>query len=681
MQSIDPTALSFDELVSREWLITNSAGGYSSSTLIGLNTRKYHGLLVAAMAPPVRRMVILSRVEETVTVGGRSWALATVEYPGVIHPAGHSLIKAFAGDPFPRWAIQGEGWTIEKSVRFSPTAANDLLISYTLLAGDRPVQFQVKPLFALRAIHDLMYQWSGRLEAEVSTELPGRVRIPATPRTPQVHLAHDGEFVSKPFWYLSTLYRRERERGYSALEDLWMPGEINYSLEPGKAVHLAVSTEAVGLESVLNACEKADAKRPRAIANSTTAANDQAIAQRLAQAAERFAVWAAPAEQKAWTCIVPQYPWTPWAVRDMLIALPGVLLVQGKHAAARTLLSRLADQLRDGLIPSELDELGGEPAYNACDTSLWFINALWQYFGATHDEETAQRLLPVVTHIIEKYKSGTGLGVGVNGDGLLRVRAAGIGSTWMNAKVSEWVITPRNGRPVEVNALWYNALCIGRELSTRFDDPQNAAQCAMLAERHRADFNQRFWNAVANCCFDVVYDSGEDASIRPNQLLAASLPFPVLAEVRVPEMLETVRSKLLTPVGLRTLAPGDPNYQGKYGGDIISRDRAYHQGSIFPWLLGPYAGALAKTLGPWPAAAGAVRRLFAGAIEQLQAGDLAVMPELFDGDTPHKPGGAISDARAVGELARLWHEVVLGKVVGNGGSQLPNAPRTPQLSK
>lgn len=668
MNSIDPTTLRFDDLIAREWLLTNSAGGYSASTMIGLNTRKYHGLLVAAMAAPVRRMVILSRVEETVALSGRNWKLASVEYPGVIHPAGHSLIRAFNAQPYPRWAFQGEGWTIEKSVRFAPTSPNDLIISYTLLAGDRDVQLEIEPLFALRGIHDLMFQWSGRLEAELPIDAEDPIRIPATSRTPEVYFAHDGEFAPKPCWYLSTIYRRERERGYAGLEDLWMPGVVKFSLQPGKTVHFAVSTERVNLSAAVAAIQKQDRERSRVTQGSRDM--DQQIAEELSRAAAQFVVEGAPKKSDAphpaaeaaspWTSLIPQFPWTAMSVRDMLIALPGILLTHDRFDSAKLLLTKLAEQLKDGLIPSEIDEKGGAPAYNACDTSLWWIHAAWSYLNATKDPAFTTSAATTALQIIEKYRAGTSLGIGVNGDQLLRVRSPGIGCTWMNAKVGDWVITPRHGRPVEVNALWHNALRATAELCEQTGDATNAKELRATADKHFESFNRRFWNSAANCCFDVIYDNGEDGSIRPNQLFAISLPFPVLSETRWRTLLATVRETLLTPTGLRTLGTTDSNYQGKYGGDVVSRDRAYHQGCAYPWLAGPYSAALAKTFGKTNEIKTEIRKVWAGAIEYLRGDGLGQLAELFDGDSPHRCGGAPADARATGELSRIWHEEILG---------------------
>lgn len=672
MFTLDLSALSFEQRIAREWLVPNGAGGYASSTIIGLNTRKYHGLLVTASRPPFERMVILSRVEETVSAGGRTWALATVEYPGAIHPSGHELIRAFDAHPHPRWAFQGEGWTLQKTLRFVPGRPDAVVLTYTLLGAAADVELTVKPLLALRPIHELMYQWSGRLEAEISGEGGRYVRIPGTARTPAVHLAHEGKFVAGAHWYLSTLYRCERDRGYAGMEDLWMPGEIRFSLSPGRSVHIAVSTRELDLASIEADLAREDEQQRRPAG---ARGGVEEVTRALATAAERFFVWSAPSEGEPWTCLMPQYPWTPWSVRDMLISLPGILLAHGRFVAARTLLVKLAGMVREGLVPSELGERGEPPAYNASDVSLWFIHAAGCYVRQSQDEQFASQVLPVARGIIGAYQRGTRLGIGLDGEGLLRVREPGIGTTWMNAKVGEWVITPRHGRPVEVNALWHNALCVVAEWHGLLRDEKSAEGLRSVARSFRREFNERFWNSAAKSCFDVVYDSGADAAIRPNQLLAVSLTYPALSEDRWRGMLATVREKLLTPVGLRTLSPDDASYQGHYGGDVVKRDRAYHQGSVFPWLLGPYATAVFRAHGRSEATLEEIRRALAGCLDYLRGDGMGVLPELFDGDAPHAPGGAVADARSVGEIARVWNEVM----VAPANSRLPNAGRTPQL--
>ena len=408
MPVLDPRALPFDELINREWLITNGAGGYASSTVAGLNTRKYHGLLVAAMRPPVGRMVVLSRVEETVVCGAGVAAcpLGCAEYPGVIHPRGHELLRAFDAHPYARWAYQGDGWTLEKSLRFSPSGPNDLVITWTLLGGAGELELHVRPLFALRSIHELSYQWSGRLESEMPEDRGGAVRIPPTARTPAAYFSHDGIFQPRPDWYLSTIYRRERERGYAGLEDLWTPGTVSFRLAPGRAVHLAVSTEPIRLENALLEIRREEDRRQQA-AGAATPPGSESTMRLLNEAGERFFVWTSPTDAGAWTCIIPQFPWTPLAVRDILIATPGLLLAPGKLASARTLLTKLAGLVQDGLLPSELSETGEPPAYNAVDVALWYIHCVGEYLRYANggDRESAARLMPVLRQIIDAYRT------------------------------------------------------------------------------------------------------------------------------------------------------------------------------------------------------------------------------------------------------------------------------------
>jgi predicted glycogen debranching enzyme len=656
MHAIDLTSIELDALIEREWLAVNKIGGFACSTIPGLNSRKYHGLLVAAMTPPVRRMVLLSRVEETVVCDGWTYALACNEYPGTFHPRGDQSLRAFNADPFPRWAYQGDQWTIEKSLRLL-TGENTVVLSYTLLGGDKTVTLELRPLLALRGMHELMYQWNGKLTAvEKST---GHHHVPATGRTPEVFFAHDGVFESDDHWYLNSIYRREQERGYAGLEDLWNPGVVRWSLKPGQTVHFICSADPINF---CQALAKADDQLTEAMVPSPPAKSLGEPMDSLLRAADQFVLSVPSMENPNQTDFVAaQYPWSPPSPRHSLIGFAGLFLVPGKLAAAQRFLLSMCDRLADGVLPSMLSETAGPAIYRGADTSLWFINAVHQFDRYGGDHETIRhRLLDVVLQIVHAYRHGTSLGIHADEEGLIETRQPGTATTWMDAQVQDWVVTPRSGKPVEINALWYNAVCIAADLCDRFGQPERTEDLTTLARSIQSAFNRRFWNPDKNCCYDVVDAHGHDPSIRPNQLLAVSLPYPVLHPDRFELVLERVYAELLVPPGVRTLSPADRSYQGHYAGNIVSRDRAYHQGSAFPWLLGAYVDAYLRVNGRGEGARGEAKQILEPCVNYLQGDGLGQLCELFDGDKPHRRGGAIASATSVAEVLRVYAEDVLG---------------------
>jgi predicted glycogen debranching enzyme len=662
MSGMELSAPPFDAQLGREWLVTNGLGGFASSTIPCLNTRKYHGLLVAAMSPPVRQMVLLSRVEEWVRLRGKAFALSSCEYPGVVHPQGYESLRAFSAEPFPRWAYQGDGWTIERRLRMLP-GENTVCLSYTLLAGDSAVELDLKPLFALRGIHDLMYQWNGRLlvENNGSKALPYRHhRVPATNRTPEVFFAHDGRFESPPHWYLNTIYRREQERGYAGLEDVWMAGTVRYALRPGQSVHFACSTDPIDLMRIISEIERSEVTATVSAAPAVADQKPDTTLQSLVRAASQFVVQGGGNGPERATRIMAGYPWSPPAGRDSLISFAGLLLVTGKLTEARSLLQLYASLEQRGLMPSEFPWDASPPRYLASDVSLWFVNAVWQYLRYGGESAFVLRqLLPVIESILRHYRAGTSLGIRADADGLLVARDPGTPTTWMDAKTGDWVITPRYGRAVEVNALWYNAQRIAAALFRADGLEARCVQMLAAAEATKAAFNRRFWNERLGCCHDVVDEQSNDAAVRPNQVLALSLPFPVLAIDRHQAVLDVVRRELLTPFGLRTLSPRHPHYTGEYAGSIDKRDKAYHQGSVFPWLLGPYVSAVVRVRGRSRAAREELAACVAACAEYIGGEGLGQLCELFDGDSPHAPGGLRASARSVGELLRCYVEDIL----------------------
>lgn len=661
--------LDFPALVAREWLATNGIGGYACSTIPSLNTRKYHGLLVAAMSPPVRRMVLLSRVEETLTLEGRRYPLGCAEYPGAIHPQGHHYLRAFNCDPFPRWAYQTQAGTVEKSLRLL-RGENTVILTYTLLTGGKSIGMELRPLLALRPIHELMQQWNGRLLLEARGEQ--QHRLAATSRTPEVFMAHTGVCQTAPDWYLNHVYRREIERGYASMEDLWSPGLTRFTLPPGQPMHFVCSTDPIDLERVLERADWQCSTRECVIVPSEVGPTRRIAPpsadptfDALVTAAGQFPVAGPPdgagerASDKSVICI-GAYPWGAPSVRASLIGFTGLLLIPGRLGDARALLLSLAERVRHGLLPAYLPEDGGAIAWGSADVSLWWINAVFNYFRYTCDVATLRRkLLDVAIGIIDAFRRGDDAAVRVDSEGLLAVESSDGPATWMDAMVGDWVLTPRNGRAVEINALWFNAVCAAAELSERYGSTERAAELALFGRRIEDAFNRRFWNEAEGCCHDVVADDATDSSVRPNQLLAVSLPFPVLSLGRHARVLEKVKEQLLTPRGIRTLWPRDPHYVGRYEGNVVSRDKAHFNGSAHPWLLGPYVTALLRVRGRGAAARDEARAAFAGVFDYLMEEGIGQVCELFDGDAPHRPGGAPVSALSISELLRAYTEDLL----------------------
>ena len=648
-QGLGVRGTDLDGLLTTEWLATNGLGGYAASTLPALNTRKYHGLLVAAMAPPVRRMVLLSRVEETVWCGGHRFELGCNEYPGCVYPQGQRYLVDFQADPFPQWTYAGEGWRLIKSLRLL-RGENTVVLTYRYSGSAKPADLELRPILAMRPIHELTYQCNWNLEAEDRGSR--HHRIPATSRTPEIFFAHNGRFQSGPNWYLSQIYRREQERGYAGLEDLWSPGVVRYRLDRGRGAQFVCSADPIEYAKAIRLSEE------QVPGVSPLPSPDPAL-DSLRRAAEQFVVLVGDPTDRQAHCMTA-YPWAPPSGRDALIAFTGLFLVTGRVAEAKSLLLMFVSKLQNGLMPSRFPENGGPPVYEGADVSLWFVNAVWDYLRYTNDQPAVSRqFLDVICGIIDTYQRGAGLGIRPDPDGLLATRSPGIPATWMDAKLADWVVTPRVGRPVELNALWYNALRIAADLCARFGRPDRAKSLDDCAEKVWNAFNERFWNEATGCCLDVVEDHGRDPCVRPNQLPALSLPFAVLDKERHESVLNRVKTELLVPGGVRTLSPGDSRYVGRYEGNVQSRDRAHHNGSAFPWLLGPYVTALMKVRGRGAAARQEARDVLRPCLEFLLSDGAGQIPELFDGDDPHRPGGAIASGLSVGELLRCYTEDIL----------------------
>jgi predicted glycogen debranching enzyme len=651
--------------LAREWLETNGLGGFASSTVIGLHTRRYHGLLIAATKPPVGRLAMLSKLEETLIIDGRRYDLSSNQYAGIIHPQGYQHQTGFRLDPFPVFTYEVEGAGLEKSV-FMVHGENTTVIQYELkdASGSTPsgqahaprsFQLEVRPLIAFRDYHSLGHE-NGSLNPRVQTET-AQASLTPYENLPTLNFAHDaGVLDTAGYWYRNFEYREERERGFDFTEDLFSPFVLKFDLSHRPSANIIASTERHGVEEA-SGLRETEISRRRAVLASTP---PDEFAQALFAAADQFIV--ARGDEKT---VIAGYHWFGDWGRDTMIALPGLALVTGRAEIARSILLAFARHVSEGMIPNRFPDAGESPEYNTVDATLWFFEAIRALLRYTGDHEFVRaNLYDVLVGIIDWHVRGTRYNIHVDTDGLLAAGEEGVQLTWMDAKVGDWVVTPRHGKPVEIQALWYNALCVMEELAREFnEEAHRKLYGAMAAHAHRS-FEPLFWNEAAGCLYDVVDGERRDASIRPNQIFAVSLPFTMLSEEKARRVLEVVERDLLTPYGLRSLAPSDPQYRPTYAGDALSRDGAYHQGTVWAWLMGPFITAYMKVNGHNPQAREQASRWLAGFREHLGEAGLGQISEIFDADAPHRPRGCIAQAWSVAELLRVEVEDVAGSQPG-----------------
>jgi predicted glycogen debranching enzyme len=632
------------QAVAREWLETNGLGGWASSTLAGAHSRRYHGLLVVATRPPVGRMVLLSKLDETLVLDSGSMELGCNLYPGAVHPQGYHHLKGFALDPFPTFTYETEGWALRKTLAMVH-GEHTLVLCYELLRAPGPVQLEFRPFFAGRDYHHLTranphIQPEARFEHEV-------LRFQAYEGQPEVHLlVPGGHYAPVPDWYYNHLYPREAARGLDYSEDLFTCGILRCPLEVGKPLTLIASTlDPRGRDGL--ALMKAEAQRRAGLATSS----DPLICQ-LSVAADQFLVRRGDRRHS----LVAGYHWfTDWG-RDTMISLPGLCLVTGRHAEARSILQAFAEHQSQGMIPNRFPDAGEEPEYNTVDATLWFFVAVYKYLRYTGDQEfVRQQMWPALQEIIDWHQRGTRYQIRVDQDGLLSAGEPGVQLTWMDAKVGDWVVTPRQGKAVEINALWYNALRIMEELAGVFGGP--GQEYGALADQVAARFGELFWNEEQGFLYDVVDNDACDPSLRPNQLLALSLPFPLLDGERANQVLAVVERDLLTPYGLRSLAPGEPGYRPRCEGPPWERDGAYHQGTVWAWPLGPYITALVRLHGEEGRTR--AREWIAGFQAHLSEAGVGTLSEIFDAEPPFVSRGCIAQAWSVAELLRAYYEDIL----------------------
>lgn len=644
----------------REWLVTNGTGGYASSTITGLNSRRYHGLLVAAVRPPVGRQVLLSKYEETLILNGTRHALSTNSYPGIIHPDGYRRLIGFRLSPFPVLTYMIDGLEIEQSI-FMVHGENTTVVQYEvrrltgdaarrLLSSESRIEIEIRPLLAMRDFHALAHE-DGAVDRRVVFQ-PGMASMQPYRDRPSLHIAHNAVAVEQTGdWFRNVEYDAERERGFDYREDLFNPCLLRFDLSASSTATLIASTEPV---DVRQATEYRQAELDRRNKVAAAAPRSSELVEDLADAADQFIV-----SRGNGKTIIAGYHWfSDWG-RDTMISLPGLTLATGRWDVARTILLEFSRHVDRGMIPNRFPDAGEEPEFNTVDATLWLFEGVRSYLHHTGDIDfVGNTMYPVLAEIIDWHQRGTRYGIHVDDDGLLAAGVPGMQLTWMDAKIGDHVVTPRHGKPVEVQALWYNALCIMEDLARRFDALSVSHRYGSMATAARDSFNRLFWNDAEGALYDVIDGDRRDPSIRPNQIFAVSLPYSMLSATEAEQVVSVVEKELLTPYGLRTLSPRDPRYIGRYEGDPGTRDGAYHQGTVWAWLMGPFITAWVKVHG------GSMESRRQGGIwleafeDHLSEAGLGQVSEIFDGDFPHEPRGCIAQAWSVAELLRAAIEDV-----------------------
>ncbi len=672
--------------LNHEWLVTNGLGGYAAGSTLGATTRSYHGLLVAATRPPVERTVLVTKIDEEVELqDGRVLKLGVNEYyDDTIDPQGYQYLDTVSleGDIVCFSYQVQDSLKLEKRV-WMEYGENTTYVQYVLRAspdGDDsagPLMLRLSPFCLFRDHHSTTQgsnDWHFLVENQGNSI---RVRAYESAIPFQLIAGPSARFTSTGVWYWRVLHRRDRERGLADLDDVYQPGVFNMQIALGERVTLVLSAES-GLqrgfggpkhEEVVKQAYMRHQRRIKRLLDIADRSTDDLpkrdpVRARLVIAADQFIV--ARPEGTGSTSdnnairltpnrktVIAGYPWfTDWG-RDSMISLPGLLLCTGRYGEARGLLKAFASFTHEGLIPNRFPDSGEAPEYNTADATLWMFHALHKYTTTTGDWSLLKELFPTLSDIIEWHLRGTTYGIGVDpNDGLLHAGAPGVQLTWMDAKVGDWVVTPRRGKPVEINALWYCALNYMESWAVRLSI--DALQYGQLRSQVYENFARRFWYEEGGYLYDVVDVDGvagqNDASLRPNQLFAASLTHDLLTEAQTRGLLEKVTEKLLTPMGLRTLSPEDPAYRNHFNGNREQRDGAYHQGTVWPWLIGAYIDAHLHIYNDGTALLPLLQPL----VQHLWDACIGTVSEVAEPEPPFVPAGCFAQAWSVAELLRGW---------------------------
>lgn len=631
----------FKEATQFEWLETNGLGGWAGSSITGTNTRRYHGLLVAAIVPPAERMLLVSKLDETIAVGDQRYELGTNLYPGnTIHPKGHQYLENFNKDFFPHWIYDAGGVRLKKTIAMIH-GENTTIIRYEVVQSASVFKLELLPLIAARGYHSLCQQgpqlhWDAIFENGIFHNQPdGKTNLFIS--------VPGSSYQHNPSWYNNFQYSIEQYRGLDYSEDLFNHGLFSVLLREGDSLEIIISTENPAGRSAQKLLTGEKLRRQGLISEQP---NDVMVKQ-LVLAADQFIV-RRDADLKT---IIAGYHWfTDWG-RDTMISLPGLCLSTGRFEDAKKIISAFAKSVSEGMLPNRFQDNGEPPEYNNVDGTLWYFIAVYKYLEASGDKKfVLTEILPVLSEIIEWHLKGTRYNIKADVDGLLYSGEAGQQLTWMDARIGTWVVTPRMGKPVEIQALWYNALRIIAELLKMKKKKDDAEIMEDHALKARKSFEQKFWFGNGGYLYDNIDEKGNPVTeLRPNQLFALSLPFPLIKGVKAKSMIKIIEEKLYTPVGLRSLAADDDHYIHQYGGDQWHRDSSYHEGTVWSWLLGAYIDALVSINAP----KSRIEKVINAFRYHLNEGCLGSVSEIFDADAPHHPRGCVAQAWGVAEILRV----------------------------
>ncbi len=656
------------ELLRREWLITNGLGGYASGTISGSVSRRYHGLLIAALPAPLGRVVMFNHLAEYLRLPDGRRIQIGGEEPSAPQAAGkleaHYVREFRLEDQLPVWRYEVDGLVLEKRVLLV-YGQNTVHVSFELLSGPEDLVLELRPSLNFRGHEDNVGE---TVREDFKVTIQGRhYEITSGKTHPPLRLMMDGDeasFTHEGGDLREIAYQIEAERGYHSRGQFWSPGYFAVAFRKRQVATLIASTEDWPTILALdpNAAVKSDAERRRRLRVIAHPKAQEGTAAELVLAADQFIITPAGRVEDAARAratgdevrsIIAGYHWfTDWG-RDTMISLEGLTLTTGRHAEAGWVLRTFAHYVKDGLLPNYFPDGQNEGVYHTADATLWFFHAVDRYQEATNDLATLEVILPTLREIVKKHIEGTRFGIGVDPtDGLLRQGEEGYQLTWMDAKVDGWVVTPRRGKAVEINALWYNALKLMETWLENSGDPAGSHEMAARAKQTRDSFNQRFWWAEGRHLYDVVDgEAGDDHACRPNQIFSLSLHHQVLDQAHWSDVLETVRKRLVTPVGLRSLAAEHPDYKARYFGDLRARDAAYHQGTVWGWLIGPFVDAWLRV---HPEDRVGARRWVEAMMPHLDHACVGSISEIFDAEEPFTPRGCIAQAWSVAEALRCW---------------------------